>query len=230
MKKRALLLFPVAAALLASSGCATSSPEAAGTPGQLDARALSEIARNIAGDNENAVIIDKESIKGQLPLAERARKAMTVTPADCTPFVGGDLAGELEKMNVVSISLPGATALEGIQVGLASYGDPADAAANMAQADAILKDCSKFSFSLQGQETRMEVKGLTADTVAQKTSAIQTTTTAGKTTFSTVSVNALQGQNVITVAVMGGSDTGRDIAEARELADTVLGLVQKHVS
>ncbi|MDQ0094823.1 sensor domain-containing protein [Paeniglutamicibacter psychrophenolicus] len=228
MKKRALMFFPLAAALLLT-GCADAGSTAAAA-GQLDAQALSEIANEVAGDNDKAVIIDKESLKAQVPLAEKARKAMKVTPESCTEFVAGDIAEELEKMNVVSVSLPGATPLQGVQVGLASYADPADAAANMAQAEEILKDCANFSFSLQGQETTMGVKPLAAKTAASKTSAIQTSTSAGDTTITTVSVNALEGQNVITVAVMGGTDTRQDIAQTRELADTVLKLVEEKTS
>ncbi|WP_139194902.1 sensor domain-containing protein [Arthrobacter sp. UCD-GKA] len=228
MKKRALMLFPLAAALLLT-GCADAGSTAAAA-GQLDAQALSEIANEVAGDNEKAVIVDKESLKAQVPLAEKARKAMKVTPESCTEFVAGDIAEELEKMNVVSVSLPGATQLQGVQVGLASYAEPADAAANMAQAEEILRDCANFSFSLQGQETTMGVKPLAAKTAASKTSAIQTSTSAGDITISTVSVNALEGQNVVTVAVMGGTDSRQDIAQAQELADTVLKLVQEKTS
>ncbi|MGB9035255.1 MAG: hypothetical protein WCC45_12135 [Paeniglutamicibacter sp.] len=228
MKKHALMLFPLAAALLLT-GCADAGSTAAAA-GQLDAQALSEIANEVAGDNEKAVIVDKESLKAQVPLAEKARKAMKVTPESCTEFVAGDIAEELEKMNVVSVSLPGATQLQGVQVGLASYAEPADAAANMAQAEEILRDCADFSFSLQGQETTMGVKPLAAKTAASKTSAIQTSTSAGDITISTVSVNALEGQNVVTVAVMGGTDSRQDIAQAQELADTVLKLVQEKTS
>ncbi len=228
MKKHALMLFPLAAALLLT-GCAEAGSTAAAA-GQLDAQALSEIANEVAGDNEKAVIVDKESLKAQVPLAEKARKAMKVTPESCTEFVAGDIAEELEKMNVVSVSLPGATQLQGVQVGLASYAEPADAAANMAQAEEILRDCANFSFSLQGQETTMGVKPLAAKTAASKTSAIQTSTSAGDITISTVSVNALEGQNVVTVAVMGGTDSRQDIAQAQELADTVLKLVQEKTS
>ena len=228
MKKRALLLFALSAALLLT-GCADagSTPAAAG---QLDAQALSDIANEVAGDNDKAIIVDKESLKAQIPLAEKARKAMTVTPESCTEFVGGDIAEELEKMNVVSVSLPGDTPLQGIQVGLASYADPADAATNMAQAEEILKGCANFSFSLQGQKTTMGVKPLSAKTTASKTSAIQTSTSSGDVSISTVSVSALEGQHVITVAVMGGTDTTQDIAQAEELAETVLELVEEKAS
>ena len=225
MKKRALMLFPLAAALLLT-GCAEAGSTAAAA-GQLDAQALSEIANEVAGDNAQAVIVDKESLKAQVPLAEKARKAMKVTPESCTEFVAGDIAEEVEKMNVVSVSLPGAIPL---QVGLASYADSTDAAANMAQAEEILKDCADFSFSLQGQETTMGVKPLAAKTAASKTSAIQTSTSASDTTITTVSVNALEGQNVVTVAVMGGTGPRQDIAQAQELADTVLKLVEEKTS
>ena len=216
MKKRALMLFPLAAALLLT-GCAEAGSTAAAA-GQLDAQALSEIANEVAGDNAQAVIVDKESLKAQVPLAEKARKAMKVTPESCTEFVAGDIAEEVEKMNVVSVSLPGAIPLQ------------TDAAANMAQAEEILKDCADFSFSLQGQETTMGVKPLAAKTAASKTSAIQTSTSASDTTITTVSVNALEGQNVVTVAVMGGTGPRQDIAQAQELADTVLKLVEEKTS
>ena len=94
----------------------------------------------------------------------------------------------------------------------------------------ILKDCADFSFSLQGQETTMGVKPLAAKTAASKTSAIQTSTSASDTTITTVSVNALEGHNVVTVAVMGGTGPRQDIAQAQELADTVLKLVEEKTS
>lgn len=235
MKKRALFLLPLTAALLLV-GCSDSTPDAAAgtstvaSPDQLDTQTLADIATEIAGDNEQAVIMDNDALKAQLPMAEQARKAIKVTPEACTNFATGDLGTELEKMNVVSVGLPGATALEGVQVQVASFADPADAEANMAQADDILKDCSNFSFSLQGQETQMSMKGLKATTSAAKTSAIQTTTVANGTTLSMVSVNALEGPTVIAVNIMGGSDTNKDLDEARKTTDKVLEMVAKAVA
>lgn len=232
MKKRALFLLPLTAALLLA-GCSDSAPDAAaGTSAaassdQLDTQTLADIAKQIAGDNEQAVIMDNDALKAQLPAAEQVRKAIKVTPETCSNFATSDLGAELEKMNVVSVALPGATALEGLQVQVASFSDPVDAEANFAQADDILKDCSEFSFSLQGQETTMKMKGLEATTSAGKTSAIQTTTVSKETTVTTVSVNALEGSTAIVVTVLGGKDAKKDLAEANQKAENVLDMVAK---
>lgn len=232
MKKRALFLLPLTAALLLA-GCSDSAPDAAaGTSAaassdQLDTQTLADIAKQIAGDNEQAVIMDNDALKAQLPAAEQVRKAIKVTPETCSNFATSDLGAELEKMNVVSVGLPGATALEGVQVQVASFSDPVDAEANFAQADDILKDCSEFSFSLQGQETTMKMKDLEATTSAEKTSAIQTTTVSKETTVTTVSVNALEGSTAIVVTVLGGKDPKKDLAEANQKAENVLEMVAK---
>ncbi|EMQ99188.1 hypothetical protein [Paeniglutamicibacter gangotriensis] len=232
MKKRALFLLPLTAALLLA-GCSDSAPDAAaGTSAaassdQLDTQTLADIAKQIAGDNEQAVIMDNDALKAQLPAAEQVRKAIKVTPETCSNFATSDLGAELEKMNVVSVGLPGATALEGLQVQVASFSDSVDAEANFAQADDILKDCSEFSFSLQGQETTMKMKGLEATTSAEKTSAIQSTTVSKETTVTTVSVNALEGSTAIVVTVLGGKDPKKDLAEANQKAENVLEMVAK---
>ncbi|MFI8412057.1 hypothetical protein ACIGB6_06165 [Paeniglutamicibacter gangotriensis] len=232
MKKRALFLLPLTAALLLT-GCSDSAPDAAaGTSAaassdQLDTQTLADIAKQIAGDNEQAVIMDNDALKAQLPAAEQVRKAIKVTPETCSNFATSDLGAELEKMNVVSVGLPGATALEGVQVQVASFSDSVDAEANFAQADDILKDCSEFSFSLQGQETTMKMKGLEATTSAEKTSAIQSTTVSKETTVTTVSVNALEGSTAVVVTVLGGKDPKKDLAEANQKAENVLEMVAK---
>ncbi len=119
MKKSSLLPLTIAAAL-ALAGCASSNaagesgapprkpplrrrparpsrPESSWTP-----RSLADIAQEIAGDNEKAVIIDKDALMAQLPLAEQQMKSMKIEPAQCATFVSADLSAEFEKMNMIS--------------------------------------------------------------------------------------------------------------------------------
>ncbi len=71
------------------------------------------------------------------------------------------------------MTLPGETAIEGIQIAIASYKNPADASANISQSAAMLKDCSEFSMTMQGQKVDMQVSEIAAKTTATLTQANQ---------------------------------------------------------
>lgn len=237
MKKRALFLIPIAALLL--SGCSepgaddvkpTSTLPSTVATQQLDAQDLAEIADEIAGNHENAVIVDEETLKAQIPLAEQARKAMKVTPEACAVFVTGDAAEELEKMNLVSVTLPGNTEIEAMEIGIGSYGEVADAEANLAKGAAILKDCSEFTLTLAGQEMKMKLEELEATTVARKTEAYRAVVDTVDTKTTSVAVSGIQGANLVSVTITGGTDEGKDLAEAQERANAVLRMLAKKSS
>lgn len=244
MKKSTLLPLAIAAAL-ALAGCA-STENGAGTPvettsaaptaaakptgTQLGAQALADIAQEIAGDDPKAVVVDEAAMVAQLPLAEKQLKAMKIEPAKCAAFVSADLSAELDKTNVISVALPGATAIEGVQVAVASYKDPADATANISQSEAMLKDCSAFSMTLQGQQVDMKVSELEAKTKAEVTAANQSLVKVPGGEISTVAVSALQGNNLVSVSILGGSDAADDVKQAQDMVNTVLELISAQAS
>jgi PBP1b-binding outer membrane lipoprotein LpoB len=244
MKKSTLLPLAIAAAL-ALAGCASTesetgapvettsaAPTAAAKPTgtQLDAQALADIAQEIAGDDPKAVVVDEAALVAQLPLAEKQLKAMKIEPAKCAAFVSADLSAELDKTNVISVALPGATAIEGVQVAVASYKDPADATANISQSEAMLKDCSAFSMTLQGQQVDMKVSELEAKTKAEVTAANQSLVKVPGGEISTVAVSALQGNNLVSVSILGGSDAADDVKQAQDMVNTVLELISAQAS
>lgn len=244
MKKSTLLPLAIAA-VLALAGCASTengtgapvettsaAPTAAAKPTgtQLDAQALADIAQEIAGDDPKAVVVDEAALVAQLPLAEKQLKAMKIEPAKCASFVSADLSAELDKTNVISVALPGATAIEGVQVAVASYKDPADATANISQSEAMLKDCSAFSMTLQGQQVDMKVSELEAKTKAEVTAANQSLVKVPGGEISTVAVSALQGNNLVSVSILGGSDAADDVKQAQDMVNTVLELISAQAS
>lgn len=236
MKKHALFLFLIPIAALLLTGCSGSGPDEvrsssqASSPvsmQQLDAQELAEIADEIAGDNEQAVIIDEETLEAQIPLAEQARKAMTVTPEACAVFVTGDAAEELEKMNLISVTLPGNTEIEAVEIGIGSYSEVADAEANLAKGADILKDCSEFTLTLAGQEMKMKLELLEATTIATKTESYRAVVDTVGTKITTVAVSGIQGANLVSVSITGGTEDEKDLAEAQERANTVLEMVAR---
>lgn len=244
MKKSTLLPLTIAAAL-ALAGCASSN-DAAGEPSapaaettsaapsndagkpsgsQLDAQTLADIAQEVAGENPDAVIVDKETLVAQLPMAEQQMKSMKIEPEKCATFVSGDINAEFEKMNMITVAIPGESAIEGIQVGIASYNNPADASDNITEGTAMLKDCSEFSMTMQGQTVEMKVSPIDAKTKAETTEANQSMVKVPGGEISTIAVSALQGNNVVSVSVMGGTDKAEDVTQAQDMVNTVLELI-----
>lgn len=245
MKKSTLLPLAIAAAL-ALAGCASTesgigtpvettsaaptpsaAPTAAAKPTgtQLDAQALADIAQEIAGDDPKALVVDEAAMVAQLPMAEKQLKAMKIEPAKCAAFVSADLSAELDKTNVISVALPGESKIQGVTVGVASYKDPADAKANISQAEAMLKDCSAFSMTMQGRQVDMKVSELKAKTTAEVTAANQSLVKVPGGEISTVAVSALKGNNLVSVSILGGSDAADDVKQAQDMVNTVLELI-----
>lgn len=248
MKKSSLLPLTIAAAL-ALAGCASSNapagesgapsaettsaaPTSAAKPAgkQLDAQVLADIAQEVAGDNEKAVIIDKDALMAQLPLAEQQMKSMKIEPAQCATFVSADLSAEFEKMNTITVTLPGETAVEGIQIAIASYKNPADASANISQSAAMLKDCSEFSMTMQGQKVDMQVSEIAAKTTATLTQANQSKVKVPGGEVSTVAVSALEGNNLVSVSVLGGNNEAEDVKQAQNMVNNVLEMIANQAS
>lgn len=169
-------------------------------------------------------------MRAQLPLAEQGMKSMKIEPAKCASIVSADLKAEFDKMNVVTLALPGDTAIEGIQVAIASYADPADAAANIAQSQKILKDCSNFSMSMQGQTVEMKVSEIKAKTEAAVTEANRSVVAVPDGEIQTLAVSAQDGRNLISVSVMGGSNEDDAIAQAQDLVNSVLTMIEDKTS
>ncbi|MFJ6418588.1 sensor domain-containing protein [Paeniglutamicibacter sp. NPDC091659] len=253
MTKNALLPLTIAA-MFALAGCASGGADAgdpsapadgktvataSATPGdvakpakgaQLDARTLADIAQEIAGDNSDAQIADEDAMRAQLPVAEQGMKSMKIEPAKCASIVSADLKAEFDKMNMVTLALPGDTVVEGVQVAIASYTDPADAAANIAQSRKMLKDCSKFSMTMQGQTVEMKVSQINAKTKAAVTEANRSVVSVPGGEIPTIAVSAQDGRNLISVSVMGGSNEADDVAQAQDLVNAVLAMIEEKTS
>lgn len=212
----------------ASSGGPDAAAKPAGT--QLDAQSLSDIAQEVAGDNSKAVIVDKDALVAQLPLAEQQMKSMKIEPAKCATFVSADLSAEFDKMNMISMVLPGESATEGIQVAVASYKDPADAVANLSNGTAMLEDCSAFSMSMQGQTVNMKVSEVKAKTSADITSANRSLVKVPGAEISTLAVSAVEGNNLVTVSIMGGTEAAEDVEQAQDMVDTILEMISAQAS
>ncbi|MFF5794046.1 sensor domain-containing protein [Paeniglutamicibacter sp. NPDC012692] len=247
MTKNALLPLAIAA-MFALAGCASGGAEAGdpsasadakpgatagATPAkgaQLDARTLADIAQEIAGDNDDAQITDEDSMRAQLPMAEQGLKSMKIEPAKCAAIASGDLKAEFDKMNTISLKLPGATMVQSVQVGIASYADPADAAANIAQSRKMLKDCSNFTMTLQGQKVETKVSEVKAKTKAAVTEANRSVVSVSGADIPTVAVSAVDGRNLISVSVMGGSKEADDIDQAQDIVNSVLAMIEEKTS
>ncbi len=230
MKKYAFLLIPLIELML--TGCSEtdlegmeSSSQAA--PRQLDAQDLAEIAELIAAVNEKAAITDQDMLTAQILLAEKASEAIKITPKACNVFVEGEIAAELEKMNTISVVLPGDTYLEETEVGISSYGEVADAKANLSGSVGFLNNCSEFTLTLEGQEMEMTLEGLKATTSATHNGAYLVVIDTGGTKINIVSVSGIQGSHVVSVSITGGSDTAKDPLEAQERATAVLEMVSQ---
>ncbi|MGL3806657.1 sensor domain-containing protein [Paeniglutamicibacter sp. R2-26] len=253
MSKNALLPLTLAA-MLALAGCASGGAQAgspsssaggkstaaaspsAGSPAkaaqgtQLDGQTLADIAQEIAGDSADAQVADEASMRAQLPATQEAMKSMKIEPAECASMAAGDPTAEFDKMNMVSLVLPGATLAENVQVGIASYADPADAEANIAQNRKTLKDCPKFTMVLQGEKVATTVTKLNAATRAAVTEANRSVVSVSGAQIPTVAVSALDGHNLVSVSVTGGTDQAEDIAQAEDLVNTVLAAIEDKAS
>lgn len=252
MKKRTLLPLTLAAAF-ALAGCAgggetapSSSPAAAETTpaaqttsaaptaeaakpagGQLSAQQLAEIADTLADGNSQAQIVDKQTIVAQLPMAEQQIKAMKIEPAECAQFVAADVNAEFEKMEMITVALPGEGALDSTSVSIVSYKDPADAKANISKAQSSLKDCSEFSIEMQGQKVTTKTTDVKAKTDGSVTQANRSDIQIPGGSMTTLSVSAQQENNLVSVSKTGMKATDADIAEAEKLTNKVLDLLNK---
>ncbi|GAA1498636.1 sensor domain-containing protein [Paeniglutamicibacter kerguelensis] len=197
---------------------------------QLDAQTLADIAQEIAGENSDAQIIDEDAMRAQLPMAEQNMKSMKIEPAKCASIVSADLKAEFDKMNMITLALPGDTAVEGVQVAIASYTDPADATANIEQSQKMLEDCSTFSMTMQGQKVEMKVSEITAKTKAAVTEANRSVVSVPGGEIPTIAVSAQDGRNLISVSVMGGSNEADDINQAQDLVNSVLTMIEEKAS
>lgn len=245
MHKRTLLPLAIAA-VFALTGCTGSATEAGASSAavnastgaeakpvadeQLDSQMLVDIARELAGDNSGAQIIDEDAMRAQVPMAEQSMKSMKIEPAKCAALVSADLSAEFDKMNMVSVTLPGKTAFEGVQVSIASYTEPEDAAANISQNQKMLKDCSSLSMTMQGQTVEMKVTGIDAKTKASLTEANRSVVSVPGGEIQTVAVSANEGRNLISVSVMGGSDEAAGVDRAQDLVNSVLVMIEERAS
>ena len=252
MTKHALLPLTLAA-MLALAGCASggaqagspssssdgkppaASPSAGGgakaAPGsQLDDQALSDIAHEIAGDSQNAQFADEAAMRAQLPATQKDMKSVQIEPEKCASMAAGDPTAEFDKMNTVTLVLPGASLAEYVKIGIASYTDPADAEANIAQSRKTLKECQKFTMMLKGEKVTTTITNLKADTGAAVTEANRSVVSVSGEEIPTVAVSALDGRNLVSVAVTGGTDQTEDIAQAQDLVDAVLASIEDKAS
>ena len=253
MSKNALLPLTLAA-MLALAGCASGGaqagspsssdegkPTAAASPSagssakavpgsQLDDQTLADIAHEIAGDSENAQVTDEAAMRAQLPATQKAMKTMRIEPAKCASMAAGDPTAEFDKMNVVSLVLPGATLAENVKIGIASYADPADAEANIAQSRKTLKDCPQFTMMVEGEKVSTTITKLKATTRAAVTEANRSVVSMPGAEIPTVAISALDGRNLVSVSVTGGTDQAEDIAQAQDLVDAVLASIEEKAS
>lgn len=214
-----------AAAETTSAAPTTEAAKPAG--GQLSAQQLADIADTLAGDNEQAQIVDKQMIVSQLPMAEQQLKAMKIEPAECAQFVAADVNAEFEKMEIITVALPGETPLESTSISIASYKDPADANANISKAQSSLKDCSEFSIEMQGQKVTTKTTEVEAKTNGAVTQANRSEIQIPGGSMTTLAVSAQQENNLVSVSKTGMKATDADVAEAEKLTNKVLDLLNK---
>ena len=212
----------------AETTAAAPTTEAAKPAGaQLSAQKLADIADTLAGDNEQAQIIDKQTIVSQLPLAEQQIKAMKIEPAECAQFVAADVNAEFEKMEMITVALPGENPLDTTSISIVSYKDPADAKANISKAQSSLKDCSEFSVEMQGKKVTSKTSEVKAKTNGSVTQANRSEIQLPGGSMTTLAVSALQENNLVSVSKTSMKATDAELAEAEKLTNKVLDLLNK---
>lgn len=250
MKKRTLLPLTLAAAF-ALTGCAgggeaapSSSPTAAETTaaaqttsaaptteaakpagGQLSAQQLAEIADSLAGDNNKAKIIDEDMLAAQLKLADQAPDTLKIEPEKCAPFVESNSKPDLEKMNIVMVAIPGASAAQSTGIQVVSFPSVADADAELQKGKNSLSACSEYSISAEGITIEQKSSSIDAKSNASKTLGVRSVSVLPGGKITTISINAQEGQNLVVASVVGGSDEQKDIATAEELTNQALELI-----
>lgn len=237
MKKRSLMILPLAAAF-ALSGCSGSdngdSQESAPATGQteqseeaaaaptLDAAQVKSVVETLVEGQDDAQVLDNDTIAASLPQAQKAIEQMKIEPAKCA-----DLISEQGSWDVEGINMAVATVVSGSEAksySVASYED--DAKLEQARKSAQSKDmqgCEKFSMEAQGQKLDASAELLDATSDAEITVVTKTNITMDGTQvpMNSVSVQAIDGRTAVSVSASG------DVNEDQALVDSLIKEVNK---
>ena len=84
--------------------------------------------------------------------------------------------------------------------------------------------------TMQGQTVEMKVSAVNAKTKAAVTEANRSVVSVPGGEIPTVAVSAQDGRNLISVTVMGGSNEADDVAQAQDLVNSVLTMIEQKAS
>lgn len=155
---------------------------------------------------------------------------MDVTPAVCNSVATSSTNGMLDKMNMVSLTLPGDANSDLTTISIASYEEASKLDEVLSMAKAAVMDCSNYSMSMAGRE--VEVRNTAAQA---NTNAADTLITMGEATVMksadgtsegketrTLIVSGYDGVNNVAVTITNPTDDAAAVARAEEYVDLAL--------
>ncbi|GAA1415304.1 hypothetical protein AUR04nite_20580 [Glutamicibacter uratoxydans] len=235
MKKRALVLLPLAAAL-ALSGCGGSdtaadksdsatqpaeqsapaqnteaaSPEASAV---LTSEQATAIVKKLAGDSEDAIIMDGDTLAASIPQAQKLIEQMEIKPKKCAEFVSQQNIGDLSGINMAAATVPGSNPMQATSYSVAGYEDASklDKAKELASSK-DLQGCDKFTMSIAGQEVEAGAKILDATSDADVTYVSTSTVKMGgqEVPGGSYQIQGIVGSNVIAIGISGDESESED--------------------
>ncbi|WP_313811599.1 hypothetical protein [Glutamicibacter sp.] len=235
MKKRSLVLLPLAAAL-ALSGCSgsdstaensasasqqseQSSPEQSAPAQSADASAAltseqaSAVVKKLAGDSKDAMVMDGDTLAASIPQAQKLIDQMEIKPEKCAEFVSQQNIGDLSGIHMAVAVVPGSNPMESTSYSVAGYDDASKL--NKAKELATAKDlqgCDKFTMTIGGQEVEAAAKFVDATSDADVTYVTSSNVKMGgqEVPGGTYQMQGIVGPNVIGISVSGDSSKSQD--------------------
>ncbi len=241
MKKRSLLLLPLAAAL-ALSGCSGSDTEPSTestetSAGSSDTGASQEaaapqasaalsteqaksIVTKLAGDSSTVQILDGDSIAASLPQAKAMIEQMEIKPEKCAEFVTQQDSWDIDGINMAVAVLMDETTMASTSYSVAGYEDSSKLEQITEQAKSKdLQGCDTFSMSVAGQEVEASAKILDVTSDADVTyGTVSTMKMNGMDVPGTYQIQGLVGNNAVAVSI-SASEEESEADMLKELTD-----------
>lgn len=237
MKKRSLMILPLAAAF-ALSGCggsdssgsndsapadaAQAQSQPANEAPTLDGAQVKTVAESMVEGEEKAQVLDGDTIAANMPQAKKMIDEMKIEPAKCAEVIAEQSSWDVEGINMAVATVVDGTNAKSYSV--ASYED--DAKLEAARKGAESKDlngCDSFTMEAQGQKLTASAEILDGTSDAELTVVTKTNVAMDgvDVPMNSISVQALDGRTAISASASG------DVKDSQDLIDSLIKDVNK---
>ncbi|MFL4473571.1 hypothetical protein ACIPVK_06210 [Paeniglutamicibacter sp. MACA_103] len=201
----------------------TASPGTATELGYLDAAALKNAVQQWANATPGTVVNDHETLRKQLPQAQKWLEGITVVPAKCGLYGIGSLKDQLDQAAMAAAVLPQQA---GGDLTVASYRDRAALVADVAAQQHLDESCGTYTVVADGQKIVSKLSRLEAMSSAPYTSATMLESVNGKAKSRQVSVRVIDGHLMLTASRAVKDTPEAAAAQALQDAEAMLGILR----